>query len=54
MSKPFRGQFVEQKLMLSSSFKFHLSKIVFWSHFVVVLKSDLDVQQTHLSAPRKK
>jgi hypothetical protein len=26
-----------------------MSEILFWSHFVVLLMSDLDVQQTHLS-----
>jgi hypothetical protein len=26
-----------------------VSEILFWSHFVVPLKSDLDVQQTHFS-----
>jgi hypothetical protein len=44
-----RSRLVEQKLMLSSSFRrdqIHC-RILIWSHFVVRLKSDLDVQQTH-------
>ncbi len=38
--------------MLSSSFRcdqiYKYELLWFWSHFVVLLKSDLDVQQTHL------
>ncbi len=47
-----RGRFVEQKLKLSSSFRCdQIQKVtdMIWLHFVVPLKSDLDVQQTHLS-----
>ncbi len=48
-TKQHWGRFVEQKLKLSYSFKCdHLSQIWFVSDFVVLLKSDLDVQQTHL------
>ncbi len=45
-----RGQFVEQKLRLSSSFMcyqvYNNHCHDFGSHFVVVLKTDLDVQQS--------
>ncbi len=47
-----RGRFIEQMVMLSSYFlgtpNLQIWKIWFWSHFVVLFKSDLDVQQTHL------
>ncbi len=46
-----RGQLVKQKFMLSSNFRcdqIFKMRYVFWSHFVVLLKSDLDVQKTHL------
>ncbi len=46
-----RGRFVEQMLMLSCCFRWpnSLQKLLWiWLHFVVLLKSDLDVQQTHL------
>jgi hypothetical protein len=46
-----RGRFDEQKLVLSCSFRcdpFHNNLPRFLSHFVVLLKSDLDVQQTYL------
>ncbi len=47
-----RGRFVEQKLMLSSNFRcyqFHNNPFPrIGSHVVVLLKSDLDVRQTHL------
>jgi hypothetical protein len=52
-NKP-RGQFVEQKLMLSSNFrcgKIHNICCHEFNHIVVLLKSDLDVQQSHLSYP---
>jgi hypothetical protein len=42
------GQFVERKLLLGSSFKcdqIH-KRYEFWSHFDVLLKSGLDVEQT--------
>jgi hypothetical protein len=44
-----RGWFVLQKLMFSSNFRCYPIQNcdkLFWSHFVVLLKSDLDVQQT--------
>jgi hypothetical protein len=46
-----RGQFVEQNPMLSSSLgvtKFTIAKDMIFVHFVVLLNSDLNVQQTHL------
>ncbi len=47
--KELRGRLVEWKLMLISNFRCdQMSEISFSSHFVVLLKSDLDVQQTHL------
>jgi hypothetical protein len=42
------GWFVEQKFMLSSSFRryhTHNCHILLWSHFSLLLKLDLDVQQ---------
>ncbi len=45
-------RFVEQKLKLSSSFGYHQihnwQMYDFGHTFVVLLKSDIDVQQTHL------
>jgi hypothetical protein len=48
-----RGRFVEQNLMPSSTFRcdqnHNFSEILFGPHFfVVLLKLDLNVQQTHL------
>jgi hypothetical protein len=47
----FRGRFVEQMLMLSSNFRcdqiYKYERLNF-GHTVVLLRSDLDVQQTHL------
>jgi len=45
------GWFVEQMLMLSSWFRcdqIYNNNCYFFGHTVVLLKSDLDVQQTHL------
>jgi hypothetical protein len=42
-----KGQFVKQKLVLSSSFQCEQILIGFQSHFALQLKSDLDVEQTH-------
>ncbi len=47
----FRGRFVEQKLMLSSSPRcdqIYKNDRYDLGHTVVLLKTDLDVQQTHL------
>ncbi len=46
-----RGKFVEQKLMVTYSFRcdqFTTVTDMFFAHFVVLPKSDLEVQQTHL------
>jgi len=39
-----------QKLILSWSFRYDQTLIWIWLHFDVMLKSDLDVQQTQLSS----
>ncbi len=44
--KHLRGRFVDQKLVLS--YNFRCDQIHDVTHFVVLLRSDLDVQQTHL------
>ncbi len=51
-----RGQFAEQKLILSSSFRcdqIHNYQSYDFGPFLVPLKLDLDVQQTHLSARKE-
>ncbi len=42
------GRFGGQKLILSCSFRHDQLLVWIWSHFVVLLKSDFDVKQTHL------
>jgi hypothetical protein len=50
LKKNSRGQLAEQKLILSYTLGVtKLSELLFLSHFAVLLKSDLDVQQPHLS-----
>jgi hypothetical protein len=53
-----RGRFVEQRLMLSSNFMcdpiYKNERYDFGPHFVVLLKSDLGVQQTHLRPANRK
>jgi hypothetical protein len=46
-----RGLFIEHKLMHSYSCRCHqiyICQIWVWSHFLVLLKSDMDVQQAYL------